>query len=66
MPPKPKKLKRDNRIVAYVRMLPENHAQITKVAQERGYPHTFASVVSEVISSGCKALKESPKAKLAS
>jgi len=54
MPSKPKK--RDNRIVAYVRMQPEDHAQITKIAQDRGYPHTFASVVAEVISSGCKIL----------
>jgi hypothetical protein len=64
MTSKPKKTKRDNRIVAYVRMLPTDHAQITKIAQQRGYPHTFASVVSEVISDGVRALKE--KTKLAS
>lgn len=54
---KAKKSKRDNRIVAYVRILPTDHAQIAKIVQQRGYPHTFASVMSEVISDGVKTLK---------
>lgn len=49
-----KKVKRDNRIVAYIRMNAKEHAQISKIAQKRGHPHTFASVAAEMIS---KALK---------
>ena len=49
-----KKSRRDSRIVAYIRMNAKEHAQISKIAQKRGYPHTFASVAAEMIS---KALK---------
>ena len=49
---KAKKAKRDSRIVAYVRLQPEVHAWIAKLAAERGYPHTFTSVATELISKG--------------
>ena len=49
---KAKKTKRDNRIVAYIRLKPEEHARITKIAEKRGYPHTFASVAGEMITRG--------------
>ena len=49
-----KKSKRDNRVVAYIRLNAKEHAQISKIAQKRGHPHTFASVAAEMIS---KALK---------
>ena len=47
-----KKAKRDSRVVMYVRVKAEEHEKITKIAEERGYPHTIASVLSEVISQG--------------
>jgi hypothetical protein len=47
---KMKKAKRDNRIVTYVRLRPEEHAWIAKLVADRGYPHTFASVTAELIS----------------
>ena len=49
-----KKFKRDNRVVTYIRVRPEEHAQIVKIANRRGHPHTIASVAAEMIS---KALK---------
>jgi hypothetical protein len=49
-----KKAKRDNRVVTYVRIPAEEYAQITKIADQRGYPHTIASVASEMISKGLK------------
>lgn len=53
---KTKKTKsRDERVVTYVRVKPEEHAQIAKIADERGYPHSIASVASEMISKGLKA-----------
>ena len=54
-----KKLKRDNRLVAYIRLNAKEHAQISKIAQKRGHPHTFASVAAEMIS---KALKMETRA----
>lgn len=53
----PKRTKRDERVVAYIRMHAKEHAQISKIAAKRGYPHTFASVAAEMIS---KALKMEP------
>jgi len=38
----------------YVRVRPEDRALITKIAEERGYPHTAASVAGEVIARGLK------------
>lgn len=49
---RPKKSKRDNRVVTYVRVTPEEHARIVRIAEKRGYPHTIASVASEMISKG--------------
>lgn len=49
---------KDNRIVAYIRMKPEEHALITKIAKKRGYPHSFASVAAEMISRGLTATGE--------
>jgi len=51
---KTKSFKRDDRIVAYIRVNAKEHAKISKIAQKRGRPHTFASVAAEMIS---KALK---------
>ncbi len=45
-----KKAKRDNRVVMYVRVKPEEHALIAEIASQRGYPHTIASVASEMFS----------------
>lgn len=50
----PTKSKRDDRIVTYVRLKPEEHAQIAQIANQRGYPHTIASVTSEMVSKGLK------------
>jgi hypothetical protein len=52
MATKAKRTKRDNRIVAYIRLRPEEHARIAKIVKVRGYPHTFASVAAEMISRG--------------
>jgi len=41
-------------VVMYVRVRPEDRALITKIAEERGYPHTAASVAGEVIARGLK------------
>jgi hypothetical protein len=51
---KARKTKRDNRIVTYVRVQPEEHARITQIAEERGLPHTIASVAAEMITRGLK------------
>jgi hypothetical protein len=39
-------------VVMYVRVLPKEHARITKIVRKRGYPHTIASVAAEMISRG--------------
>jgi molybdenum cofactor biosynthesis enzyme len=49
---KAKKTKRDNRIVMYLRVKPEEHKKIAKIAKERGYPHTIASVAAEMFARG--------------
>lgn len=56
-----KKAKRDNRVVTYVRIPPEEYAQIAKIAEQRGWPHTRASVTSEMISKGLKAETEAAR-----
>ena len=48
----PKKPKRDSRIVMYIRVKPEERAQAAKIAAQRGYPHTIASVSAEMFSRG--------------
>lgn len=48
----PKKPKRENRIVSYIRLHAKEHARISKIARKRGHPHTFASVAAEMISKG--------------
>ena len=50
-----KKAKREG-VVAYIRMKAEDHERITRIADERGYPHTIASVSSEMISRGLASL----------
>jgi predicted DNA-binding protein len=47
-----KKAKSDDRVVLYVRVPLEVRDRITKIASKRGYPHTIASVTSEIISKG--------------
>ena len=49
---KAKKPKRDVRCPIYVRVCPEEHAKIVQIAEERGRPHTIASVATEMISRG--------------
>lgn len=49
---KPKKAKIDSRIVTYIRVKPEEHELVKKIAGERGYPHTIASVTAEMFSKG--------------
>jgi hypothetical protein len=51
------KKKRDDRILTYVRLQPEIHQQIVQIAQVRGYPHTIASVTTEMVAHGLKSLK---------
>ena len=51
------KKKRDDRILTYVRLLPEVHQQVVQLAQGRGYPHTIASVATEMVALGLKSLK---------
>lgn len=46
---KPKKAKRDGRIVMYVRLPPQEYAQIAAIVKQRGYPHTLTSVSTELI-----------------
>lgn len=52
-----KKKKPDNRIVTYVRLQPEIHQEVVQIAEERGYPHTIASVATEMVALGLKSLK---------
>lgn len=52
MPAKAKKPKSDERVVMYVRVRTVEHAKIAKIADKRGYPHTIASVVAEMITRG--------------
>jgi len=53
--PKAQKVKRrSSHVVTYVRVKPEEHAQIAQIAEKRGYPHTIASVAAEMISRGLK------------
>jgi len=47
---KVKKPKRDNRIVTYVPLTPEDHEMIAQIAKKRGYPYTIASIAAEMIS----------------
>jgi uncharacterized UPF0146 family protein len=53
------KKKRDDRILTYVRLQPEIHRQIVQIAEARGYPHTIASVATEMVSHGLKSTHES-------
>lgn len=52
MNPKAKKPKRDTRRPIYVRVRPEEHTKIVQIAKKRGWPHTIASVATEMISRG--------------
>ena len=36
----------------YIRVKPEEHARIAKIAKQSGYPATLASVAAEMISRG--------------
>ncbi len=49
-----KKAKRSNNVVMYTRLQPELHVQIERIAKERGWPHTIASVAAEMIARGLK------------
>jgi L-fucose mutarotase/ribose pyranase (RbsD/FucU family) len=49
-----KKATRDKRIVMYLRVRETEHAKIAKIAEERGHPHTIASVAAEMISKSLK------------
>jgi len=49
---KAKKRKRDPRIVMYMRVRPEEHARVVKIARRRGLPHTIASVAAEMFARG--------------
>jgi chorismate mutase len=60
-----KKAKRDDRVVAYVRIPSREHAQVVKIAEARGYPHTIASVLAEMISRSLKEETEVPPRKVA-
>lgn len=51
------KKKRDDRILTYVRLHPEQHRQVVQLVEERGYPHTIASVTTEMVALGLKSLK---------
>ena len=51
---KAKKAKNDNRVVMYIRVKPEAYAEITKIAKDRGLPHTIASVAAEMVLRGLK------------
>jgi hypothetical protein len=51
------KKKRDDRILTYVRLQPEVHRRVVQIVEERGYPHTIASVATEMVSLGLKSLK---------
>lgn len=61
MPKNPqRKGKRDLRIVTYVRIKPQEHAQIAKIAEKRGYPHTIASVAGEMVARGLQSETDAP------
>lgn len=47
-----KTTKRDDRIVLYIRVKPIERAKIAKIVEERGYPHTIASVAGEMLARG--------------
>jgi len=49
-----KKSKRalDPREVMYVRVRPEEKERVVKIVEQRGYPHTIASVAAEIFSRG--------------
>lgn len=55
---KPKKAKRNNLVVMYVRVKPEEHARVKQIADKRGYPHSISSVASEIFSRGLAAKPE--------
>jgi hypothetical protein len=57
-----KKPKHDDRVVTYVRLPAREHAQITEIAEKRGYPHTIASVTAEMVSRGLAAEAETKAA----
>lgn len=59
----PKKAKRGSSIVMYVRVRPEEHARVVKLVEQRGYPHTIASVAAEMISRGLASEAPAPPAK---
>ena len=42
-------------LVTYVRLTPQARAQISKIVEERGYPHTIASIAAEMITKGLAA-----------
>ena len=47
-----KKAKRDDRVVTYVRLKPDVHVRLAKIAEKRGLPHTITSVAAEMITAG--------------
>jgi hypothetical protein len=51
------KKKRDDRILTYVRLHPAQHRQVVQIVEERGYPHSIASVTTEMVALGLKSLK---------
>lgn len=55
---KAKKAPRSN-VVTYVRLKPEERAQIAEIVAQRGWPHTIASVTAEMVGLG---LAAKPKA----
>lgn len=55
------KKKRDDRVVTYVRLSPEVHKQIEQIAEERGYPHSIASVATEMVLRGLEAVGSAPQ-----
>lgn len=59
-PKKAKKAKRGSSIVMYVRVRPEEHDRVVKLVEQRGYPHTIASVAAEMISRGLASEPTSP------
>lgn len=61
-----KAAKRDSRSVMYVRVAPQERAQIEQIVKERGYPHTMASVAAEMLSRGLAAETPAPAIKAAS
>lgn len=51
-PPRRPRLKRDKQEALYVRVTPEIRTSIEEIAARRGYPHTVASVASDMIAKG--------------